>query len=575
MRVHWGRILIAMVLLVIVCGAGAVLMQPTFRDFVQTVEDVGGGAGDQPAFGEINVGGDTGDESDTTPGEAALGPATERVPGSSVGAGGAGGDLEPFKVLTLQYTPYMATLGLMAAKGYMADEGYDLQLVDVYADDVDLDEEGQCAALQAGDYHALATTIDAVRKCGEGARVGVPIGQSAGNDAIVVKPGVETWNDVFQHAVAFTGYSVSEYMACFASHTANAPMAQPVRYDDAAAAVDEWINSGAEQNIQSVVAWEPEVSRALGAVPGSRAILSSGDVRILWDVIAFSAAAMSADTDLRAYPAFTRAYYRALLDLSDDPSAALSAITEWAGDDDARGALVTTTDPAAFIADLDNEAFATLRDAAFLMEDQRTLLNRLDEAAFYWQYCGVDIPAVADPTSLVAPELVLGARSDSALLGDTDARPSGEVFQITDFTNAGAVTDDQIAQAQVIFATGVEIEFLPNRTDFRDAAAAATTLSNAVRFLRTCQECVLEVQGGAAYPGERVCPGCREEDSDQLAVDRGRRVYDELRARFDVPEAQLRFVDEPHAPQFPDSNEEAQLRQDRRTFLTGYQLAGR
>jgi hypothetical protein len=102
-----------------------------------------------------------------------------------------------------------------------------------------------------------------------------------------------------------------------------------------------------------------------------------------------------------------------------------------------------------------------------------------------------------------------------------------------------------------------------------------TTLQDAVRFLRTCQDCVLEVQGGAAYPGERVCPGCRPEESDKLAVDRGRRVVDELHLRFDVPEAQLRFVDQPHAPQFPGSNNEEELRQDRRTFLAGYQLSGR
>jgi len=149
------------------------------------------------------------------------------------------------------------------------------------------------------------------------------------------------------------------------------------------------------------------------------------------------------------------------------------------------------------------------------------------------------------------------------------------VFQVTDFTDASAVTDTQIEQARLLFQTGVDIEFMPNRTDFREPEAAIATLENAVRFLRTCQVCVLEIQGGAAYPGERVCPGCRSADSDALAVDRGRRVYDELKLRFDVPEAQLRFVDQPHVPSYPGSNDEQQLRQDRRTFLTGYQLSGR
>jgi hypothetical protein len=565
MRVRWGRIVVAVVLLGAVCGLVSVFVwQLPIASQITSLPDGIGGVRDRATERAAAPG-----RASTSPPRESNGPAVAPYAGSAPVAG----DLTPFNVLTLQYTPYMATLALMDAKGYMEASGYDLRLHDVYATDGGLDEAGQCAALQGGGYDALATTVDATRKCGADVAIGIPIGQSAGNDAIVVKPGVETWNDVFEHAVAFTGYSVSEYMACFASHTANAPLQQPVRFDDAAGAVDAWINAGAEQNIQSVVAWEPEVSRALAAVPDSRVILSSRDVRILWDVVEFSTVRAAADP--QAFTVFTRAYYRALLDLTRDPDGALAEITAWAAGDDARSALVTTDDPAAFKADLDREAFATLRDAAFLMDDRKTLVNRLDEAVFYWQYCGVDVPEVADVQTLIAPEFALAAREDSALLGGPNERPSAEVFQITDFTNSAAVTDAQIEQGRVLFSTGVVIEFVPNRTDFLDPVAASTTLENAVRFLRTCQDCVLEVQGGAAYPGERVCPGCRKEDSDQLAVDRGQRVYEELKARFDVPEAQLRSLSAPHAPQFAGSNTESELRQDRRTFLTGYQLSGR
>lgn len=571
MRVNWLRVLLVLAIIAVACGAlGVFLASGALTDLGIPGFDreIAGVATEVVSSlpGETRPTPLTAEEAEVTrPSMGAAGP--EEVPAADRP------DLPPFRVLTLQYTPYMATLALMDALGAMEAEGYDLQLVDVYAPDVDMDEAAQCEAVRSGAYAALATTLDATRKCGEGVAVGVPIGQSAGNDAIVVKPGVETWNDVFEHAIAFAGYSVSEYMACFASHTANAPMRLPQRYDDASTAVTEWTNSGAEQNILSVVAWEPEVSRALAEVPDSRVILSSEDVRILWDVVQFSTARAAAEPE--AYAAFTRAYYRALLELSRDPASALAAIEAWAGDDEGRLALLTTTDAGEFAADLDNEAFATLRDAALLMEDGEALRNRLDEAAFYWQYCGVEVPLVTDYADLVLPEFVLGARQDSALVGDPNSRPSAEVFQVTDFTNAAAVTDTQIEQARVLFRTGVDIEFLPNRTDFRDPGAANTVLANAVRFLRTCQDCVLEVQGGAAYPGERVCPGCRPEDSDALAIERGRRVYDELRLRFDVPEAQLRFVETAHEPQFPGSNDEEQLRQDRRTFLTGYQLSGR
>jgi ABC-type nitrate/sulfonate/bicarbonate transport system substrate-binding protein len=576
MKVRWGRVLLLLFLLVIACVVGT-------AGLIIVVGTSGDGSGDTSVGTSVgNAVSDWLEEGQGSPGE---GNETEepailptRRPAAASGAAGSDGYqdqmlLPEFRVLTLQYTPYMATLVHMAAGGYLAEEGYRLQLFDVYSEDVDLDEEGQCEAVRSGEFDALATTVDAVRKCGEGVAIAVPIGQSAGNDAIVVKSGVETWNDVFEHAIAFTSFSVSQYLACFASHSANQPMQLPLGYDDAGAAVDAWASTGAEIDIQSVVAWEPEVTRALGEVPGSRLILSSDDVRILWDVIEFSTVRVNDDPE--PFHAFTRAYYRALNDLARNPALALESMVQWADGDEGRSALLTTTDSIEFEADLENEAFATLRDAAFLMEDQQTLANRLDEAEFYWGYCGVELPEVSDLVSLMAPSFVLQAREIDGLLPPPGLLVGSKVFQVTDFTDASAVTDAQIEEARVIFATGVDIEFEPNRTDFRDPEAANETLQNAVRFLRTCQTCVLEIQGGAAYPGERVCPGCRPEDSDELAVSRGRRVYDELRMRFDVPEAQLRFVEAPHSPSFPGSNSEEELRQDRRTFLTGYQLSGR
>ena len=580
MKVRWGRVLVVMALLGFLCAGVFVLFQ-----------GMSGGLGQQVSQGLDRVAEQAQQAADNAIDQVGESGSTARDAGSSNrdasgeggvepedGAGGAGratsGEgLPPFRVLTLAYTPYMATLAHMDALGLLEDLGYDLQLIDVYDPAVDLDEAGQCEAVASGSVEALATTLDATRKCGEAVALGIPIGQSAGNDAIVVKPGVDTWAQIFEHAIAFTDGSVSEYMACFASHSASRPIDLAQRYDDASEAVDAWINSGAEQNILSVVAWEPEVARALAAVPGSRAILSSSEVRILWDVIEFSRTGVERDAE--AYQAFTTAYYQALSELIRDPGRAFDRIREWADADPSRAALLTVETREDFLAELDNEAFATLRDAQILMQDEITIVNRLDEAAFYWTYCGVEVPEVADERLLVLPMFVAAAAEDEALRGRPNERPSAKVFQVTDFTDAGAVTDEQIEAGRVIFETGVDIEFQPNRTDFREPDGAYATLENAVRFLRTCQDCVLEVQGGAAYPGEALCSSCTAAESDALAVRRGDRVYQELIQRFDVPESQLRFVEAPHSPQFPGSNAESELRQDRRTFLTGYQLGGR
>lgn len=563
MKVRWGRVFLALLVLVLGCGFVGLAL----RSGILGPMSSGGGSVTDPDLPRPTERGSQRAASDRD----------SDAPASSVGDGGSRvdpGNLEPFRVLSLGYTPYMATLVHMDAGDYLEKLGYDLQLVDVYAEGAELDEAGQCQALKAGDYEALATTLDATRKCGEGVVMAIPLGQSAGNDKIVVKEQVQTWNDVFEHAVAYTDASVSQYMACFASHSANQPIRQGQPFADAAEAVDAFINSGAEQNILSVVAWEPEATRALAEVPGSKVLLSSKNVRILWDVIEFSAERV--EQNRAPFQAFTKAYYQALQDLTRDPAAALGRIQAWQAREDAAPGLVTVTEPQAFRADLDNEAFATLRDAQILMTEQSTVLNRLDEAGFYWDYCEVAPPPVSNLATLIDPSFVTElADAEPGLRGQAAELPSAEAFQVSDFTDAAAVTDAQIQAAQVIFQQGVNIEFQANRTDFKNPAAAYEVLQNAVRFLRTCRDCVLQVQGGAAYPGQRICPSCDQASSDQLAVSRGKKVYDELRQRFDVPEPQLRMLDTPHSPQFPGSNAEEELRQDRRTFLTGLQLGGR
>lgn len=557
MKVRWGRVIFGLFVLAVGCGLVGMLLANNLARQGGPIADTS--PTDEPRSGY--PGGSSGGQSATAR------PAATRPRVDVAGRG----DLPPFKVLTVQYTPYMATLIHMAAGGYMADEGYDLQLVDGYA--AGLDDPAQCDALKAGDYDALATTLSTLRLCGEGTTIAIPLGQSAGADAIVVKQGVESWNDVFEHAIAFAGNGVSEFMACFASHTANTPLKLPLRYDSAAKAVDAWINSGVEQDIASVAAWEPEVTRALNAVPNSRILLSSKDVRIIWDVLAFSK--VKTDADRAPFDAFTRAYYRSLLDLGNSSSAAFTRMMEWAAGNEERTALLATTDDEAFDADMDREAFATLRDAATLMSEGTTLRNRLDEAAFYWRYCQHAVPQLPSDDVMIDSSFVLKAREDATLVGNPNDRPSAEVFQVTDFTNREAVTDDQIAGARKIFETGVEIEFLPNRTDFRDPAAALSTLEDAVRFLRTCADCVLEVQGSSALPGAALARNqASQADADALAVARGRKVADTLQQQFDVPPAQLKFIETAHERRFAGSVDEAELRQDRRTYLTGYQLTG-
>jgi hypothetical protein len=589
MRVNWGRLLLGMLVLGVGCFALFMLASGPLGDALDSL------VADESSTGsERSGGGDRASDleragtSEDDPRRGGSEDADRDSGGSdSVGDNASDGNVDApparvdtvddagmpvFAVLTLQYTPYMATLAHMDAGDYMERRGYNLELFDVYSPDVDLDEQGQCAALQTGAYDALATTLDATRKCGPGAEVAIPIGQSAGNDAIVVKAGVETWSDIFDHAIAFTGGSVSEYMACFASHTAGVPMQFPVALDDASDAVDAWLEAG-ERPVLSVVAWEPEVSRALAAQPDAEVILSSRDVRILWDVINFSTT--KAEADPEAFHAFTEAYYESLRDLTRDPRAAMASIREWAEGDPDREALLTVTADEDFVADLELEAFATLRDAAILMEEELTLRNRLEEAAFYWRYCDAEVPDVQDVGELIATDFVTRVRANNdALLTEPGQRPSSMVFQVTDFTNRDAISDAEISGARQLFSVGVDIEFLPNRTDFRDPAEAQATLRDAVRFLRTCGSCYLELQGSSAFPfgAERV--GFTLEIADELAVARGRRVFEELRDRFDVPEAQLQFVETPRERKFPGSNNEQDLRQDRRTYLTGYQLPG-
>src|SRR3990172_739701 len=129
MKVRWGRIFLLLVLGVVLCGAVSVgLLLMYGAQGGQTLDIPGGGA-----VTDI------------------LSPRRTEVPASPRAGGAApterpadrppAGGLPPFKVLTLQYTPYMATLAHMDAGGYMEDAGYDLQLYDVYSDEINLGEE--------------------------------------------------------------------------------------------------------------------------------------------------------------------------------------------------------------------------------------------------------------------------------------------------------------------------------------------------------------------------------------------------------------------------------------------------
>ena len=72
-------------------------------------------------------------------------------------------------------------------------------------------------------------------------------------------------------------------------------------------------------------------------------------------------------------------------------------------------------------------------------------------AFVYRSDVALKVPEVGDLGALVLPSFVLETREYSELLGSPGTNPGSKVFQVTDFTDASAVSDAQIEQARVLF----------------------------------------------------------------------------------------------------------------------------
>lgn len=402
--------------------------------------------------------------------------------------------LAAFRVRLDDAAPEAAAIVEMAAGDLMQRDGYELVL--------EAGDGSACDAAAPGAAHAAVTTLESVALCPEGLAIGVPIGQSVGGDALVGKGDTAAWADALSGTQLVAGSDDLAYLRCLAAYAAVVPTGP-----EEAIAPEDALGAWASRPEVTLLAAPADLAAEAVAEGGARLLLSSGEIRAPWPVVAFSTA-LAAD-DPGAYDAFTRAYYRALQRLADPERAR------------------TEPEPSR----PETVAFASLGDAALLVADGGILERRLADAARVWAACGHEpAPSRGAWSERVLPGFVRTAREDPGLVAGLGDRPGTAAFEATGHTDLSALEDTLTDRARGALQSGVWLAFESGSDEYADPLSAEEVLRDAVRYLRGCDACALRVRPATAG-----------------SVEQARRAYYDLRLRLGAPRGQLVLVEEPAA----------------------------
>lgn len=406
------------------------------------------------------------------------------------------------------------TLQQMQMSGKDIEHGFHLGIVPFFLDDdaaYDVSEEQRTALLDGGLWNCLLTTLDSVALFSPGVITAI-VDESAGADQLWAR-GLETINDLEDQRIAFSRRSVGEYFVYYVLSIAQLSPRSDVTLvpkDSVADAVEAFNDEQADV----VSGWEPDIYDAeLGdGVP----LLSSNQLRIVVDVVVTSRQSIANDADL--VQSFHDAWFDTLKDQVEGFDAAALQIAEWGHNDWSYVYTETASDD--FQIWLESLAQADLGDNAFVMEDTRPIVNRLEIARRVWAASNLNVPA-DDVAELVNPGFVLRAASQPSLQPNGD--PVNDTFSISSQLDLTGVSTDAAATLAVLPCR--TFTFLPESTEL--TLESRRILDNCV--VPTLSQSVglfLQVTGSSAWPSNE--PPYTEDDILEVAQGRAGSVVDYL-----------------------------------------------
>jgi NitT/TauT family transport system substrate-binding protein len=453
------------------------------------------------------------------------------------------------------YAPYLP-VRIAEEEGYYRARNLAVQQIPFGLGGNDYNEEQRRAALRDGKFDVLLTTLDAVALFGneQTGKVVAIVDESAGADKIVARAPIQRLNDLRGKRITYSAGSVGEFYL-YATLNLVGLKASDVQLVPAES-VEEAVEKYRANQADAVVAWEPNVQEALAA-PNSKLLLGTDNYRAVLDVIVVSTKALAEKP--AAVQAFMDAWFEALKLTTDEPERAGEALVA-AGDTDWTG--VETSED--FTEALGLVAQATLGQNAFALRDASLLGGRLREAQNVWRANGKNVGEV-DPTRLIDGSFVQKS-SGQGTLGS--ARPPvNPTFVLTSAIRLPQLTPEQIGQTTAVAELPLkQIAFEPNSAVLSEQGRN-DLLTQVVPVLKQTPGLYLRIDGGAAQPITDT-----EADNRAFAHERAQAVIFFLLGQgID----QNRLIEGYVPPQFPRSQNEAELQQDRRVVFTLVQPGGR
>lgn len=436
---------------------------------------------------------------------------------------------------------------LMDAKGLMKQRGYELKLVPFLLDGKNnFSEEERYAKLASGEWDVLATTLEGFARYGDpdvGA-VTTLIDESAGADKLVVRPEINTVNDLRGKKVAFSEGSVGEYFLYYAINLAGMTPNDitPESYETVSEAVQAFVDG----KVDAVSAWNPDVIEAENN--GGKVLVTSDKLRTIVDVLVTSRPALEKRT--AAMQAFHDSWFEALRMMVDTPEDAGKTITEWGNND-----WTFVTKPDDLQAQLSNLAQATLGSNQIAFKSPDVLVERMQEANRIWQLSGSARGEVSDFKPFVDSSFVLGSAAQGQLFSTKP--PVNSSFLLASRVEAPSLNPQTADASQSVAQLPLDrIDFEPETTRLTPEAAEALT-TQVLPVLRNSR-LYLQIKGSSAWPG----PEGRysKEEIMQFARDRALAVASFLTQQGIDPN---RLVVDVLEPKHPNSLSEQEMIEDR------------
>jgi ABC-type nitrate/sulfonate/bicarbonate transport system substrate-binding protein/outer membrane protein OmpA-like peptidoglycan-associated protein len=395
--------------------------------------------------------------------------------------------------------------------------GFHLAIVPFLLDNqsaYDINEEQRVAALAAGQWDCLLTTLDSVALHGESGQITAIVDESAGADQLWAKPNIATLNDLRGHKIAVTQGSVSEFFTYYVLSVGGVTVdpstgATIVEANSITDAVDAF-NSG---KADAVSGWDPDIDAA--SKGGGKQLISTDTLRVVVDVIVTSRQAIAGKPD--QVQAFHNAWFEALKMASEDFDKFAGYVAAW-GHNDWSG---VSTDKASddLKGALGLVAQASLDANRIAMQDLGIIQERIDQARRVWAAAG------QSPTpgsgAAIEPKFVLAAAAKPELR--TDKPLPNPSFYMTAHPSFTALSAEDADKAQTLAVLPCQtFEFEPGKTTLTTTSTQSLQ-DCVVPILHSSPDVYLVVLGSAAWP-----VGETEQSTRDFAMKRAQAVADFL-----------------------------------------------